>query len=348
MLSAAPMNWGWGMLRDVVLWWARQMRALLPRRLWPDARHQDALLVTEVGAHFQMTLRRRGHETSLGDYGMTGPSLAEAVQSLRRRPRRVVLRLASGVLLERSVELPLAAERDVDRVLGFEMDRFTPFTAADVVWQADVLQRDAAQRRLVLRLSLVPKRAIQFSLDMLTRAGLVPDWLEACAPDGTPRQLPLAEHATPQLYRAVAMMAAAVMVLGLAALLTPFGSQWLARNATEEAITALQPRVTQVEALRKRLADAGSDALTTERNRLGNVLQVLATVTDTLPDDTWLTELSFHQGKLSITGQSPAAARLIPALAAEPIFRNPAFTAPVTRAPDGHADLFVIRADLAP
>ena len=89
---------------------------------------------------------------------MTGPGSAEAVRSLRRRPRRVVLRLAPGVLLERSVELPLAAERDVDRVLGFEMGRFTPFTAADVVWQADGLQRDAAQRRLVLRLSLVPKR----------------------------------------------------------------------------------------------------------------------------------------------------------------------------------------------
>lgn len=347
MLSAAAMNWGWGMLRDVVLWWARQMRGLLPRRLWPDSSQHDALLVEVQLAQLQLSLRRRGREASLGRFGMTKSGLAEAMRSLRRRPRRVILRLASGVLLERSVELPLAAERDVDHVLGFEMDRFTPFTAADVVWYADVLQRDLAQRRLLLRLSLVPRRAIQSTLDLLNRAGLVPGWLEAFAPDGTARQLPLTDHSTPQLYRAVTIMAGAVVVLGMAILLTPFVSQWLARDATEEAIAALQPRVTQVEALRKQVADAGSDALTAERNRIGNVLQVLATVTDTLPDDTWLTELSFHQGKLSLTGQSPAAARLIPALAAEPIFRNPAFAAPVTRAPDGHADLFVIRADLA-
>jgi general secretion pathway protein L len=78
------------------------------------------------------------------------------------------------------------------------------------------------------------------------------------------------------------------------------------------------------------------------------VLAVLAAVTDIVPDDTWLTELSLRQGRLSLGGQSPAAARLIPALAADPMFRNPAFAAPVTRAPDGHADLFVIRAELAP
>lgn len=348
MLSAAPMNWGRGMLRDVVLWWARQMRALLPRRLWPDSRQHDALLVTLQLAHVDLSLRRRGNETSLGRFGMTESGLAEAMRSLRRRPRRVILRLDSGVLLERSVELPLAAERDVDRVLGFEMDRFTPFTASDVVWQADVLQRDPAQRRLLLRLILVPRRAIQSTLDPLARAGLVPGWLEARAPDGTPRQLPLADHSAPQLYRTVTVMAGTVVVLGMAILLTPFVSQWLARDATEKAIAALQPQVTHVEALRRKLADAGSDALAGERNRIGNVLQVLATVTDTLPDDTRLTELSLHQGKLSLTGQSPAAAGLIPALAAEPIFRNPAFAAPVTRAPDGHADLFVIRADLAP
>ncbi len=90
------------------------------------------------------------------------------------------------------------------------------------------------------------------------------------------------------------------------------------------------------------------DALAAERAKTGDVLQILAAVTDIVPDDTWLTDLSLHQGKLGINGQSPAAARLIPALAADPSFRNPAFAAPVTRAPDGHADLFAIRAELAP
>jgi general secretion pathway protein L len=338
------------MLRDLVLWWARQMRALLPRRLLPDAERGDALLIAGQAPHLLLTLRRRGRDVLLGRFGMTDESLAAANRALRRRPRQVILQVEAGTLLERPVELPLAAERDVDRVIGFEMDRLTPFAATDVVWQAVVTRRDQAQRQLLLRLSLVPRRAVQPCLDLLVRAGLTPTWLEGDTADGTRRRIMLAEHAAHRSHRPVVAAAGLVAVLVAAAVVTPFVMQWLAGDATQRAIAALGPRIARVEALRKHLADgsAGSDALAAERARVGNVLQVLATVTDLMPDDTFLTELSLHQGKLNVAGQSPAAARLIPALAAEPTLRNPAFAAPVTRAPDGHADLFVIRADLAP
>src|SRR5262249_54719756 len=155
----------------------------------------------------------------------------------------------------------LAAERDVDRVLGYEMDRFTPFAAPDVVWQAAVLQRDHAQRRLLLRLNLVPRRAVQSCLDLLSHAGLRPECLEAIASDGTPRRLPLADHSTPRSHRVASIAAGVVAGLAMAILVTPFITQWLASSATEAAIAALQPQVTRVEALRKHLADASSDAL---------------------------------------------------------------------------------------
>lgn len=339
------------MLRDVVLWWARQMRAVLPQRLLPSTDRADALLIAAQPPHLLLTLRRRGRETLLGRFGMNDDSLAAAVSALRRRPRRVILRIGSDELLERPVELPLAAERDLDSVVGYEMDRLTPFAAADAVWQAVVTRRDPAQRRLWLRLTLVPRRTLQPCLDRLARAGLAPAWLEAVAADGSPRRIMLAGKATRGLGgRATAVAAVAVAVLALATVVTPFAMQSLASAATESAIQALAPRVARAEALRQRQADgaAGAGALAAERARVGNVLQVLAAVTDIVPDDTWLSDLSLRQGKLSLSGQSPAAARLIPALAADPSFRNPAFAAPVTRAPDGHADLFVIRTELAP
>ncbi len=85
-----------------------------------------------------------------------------------------------------------------------------------------------------------------------------------------------------------------------------------------------------------------------ERARNGDALQVLATVTDLMPDDTVLADLSLRQGKLDISGRSLAASRLIPAMATDPTLRNPSFVAPVTRTPDGKADTFVIRAELSP
>ena len=75
---------------------------------------------------------------------------------------------------------------------------------------------------------------------------------------------------------------------------------------------------------------------------------MLATVTELLPDDTVLADLSLRQSKLSISGRSRAAPVLIPAMAGDPALHNPSFAAPVTRTPDGNADTFVIRAELGP
>jgi general secretion pathway protein L len=120
----------------------------------------------------------------------------------------------------------------------------------------------------------------------------------------------------------------------------------------EVSIAALQPRIAQIETLHRRVAagSAGNDVIAAEHARVGDALQVLATVTVTqlLPDDTVLADLSLRQGKLSISGRSRAAPQLIPAMAAEPTLHNPSFAAPVTRTPDGKADTFVIRAELNP
>jgi general secretion pathway protein L len=341
------------MLLDFVLWWARQVRALLPRRLLADIDRADALLVDAQQADAKsgqvgLTIRRRGRETDLGRFPLTGGSPPTA---LRRRPRRAILRLRPGVLLERLVALPLAAESNLERVLGYEIDRLTPFATANAVWQAAVVQRDRAQGRVTVRLSLVPRAELLPVLDMLARIGITPTCLEAAARDGSRRRIALAAASRRRAgLRPHAIVGGAVAALAVAVLVTPFVTQSLARASTERAISALAPRVARVEALRKRLADgaAGVDALATEQARTGDVLLVLAAVTRLLPDDTVLTEFLLRQGKLGISGQSPAAAQLIPALAADPTFRNPTFAAPVTRTPDGHSDRFVIHAELAP
>jgi general secretion pathway protein L len=338
------------MLRELLLWWLSQMRACVPARLRAGRDRVDALLITVAPSRLALAVRRRGRERALGEAPMEHVALAGLLAMLRRRPRRVVLRLPATALLERPVELPLAAERDLHRVLAYDMDRLTPFPAAEIVWQAAILQRDAARRRLRLNLALVPRQTLAPVLQVLSRAGLAADRLEITGMGGARRHFPLSDIAADRIGgRLLTALSAATGGLALATVLTPFIVQSLALRSTDHAIATLARRVAQVEALRRHQATwmAGADALAAERGRIGDVLQVLAATTDVVPDNAWLTELSLHQGRLRISGQSPAAARLIPALAEDRDFRNPAFVAPVTRAPDGHADLFVIRADLA-
>jgi general secretion pathway protein L len=329
------------------------MRALLPARLLPDSKLADALLVTvdatRAGQKMRLDMRRRRRETPLGSFRLDEAGQRAALAAIRQRPRRVILRPDPACVLQRKVALPLAAERDVARVIHYEMDRLTPFTAEQVFWSANLERRDRSRGQLELCLSLVPKQSLEAILTALEAMGLTLSAIEAVNRAGMPLRFDL-NTPSPRRRAAPVVAGGVAVTLGLVALAMPFVTQSLARQAVEARIAALQPQIAQVDALRQRIAagSAGNDVIAAERARNGDALQALAAATELLPDDTVLSDLSLRQGKLSISGRSLAAPRLISAFAADPTIHNPSFVAPVTRTADGKSDTFVIRAELHP
>ncbi len=274
----------------------------------------------------------------------------------------VLLRLPPGSALQRDVTLPLGAEAALERVLTYEMDRLTPFVAADVFFAWTVLRRDREAGRLRLRLSLIPKAPLLPLLDTCRAAGAAPRAIEVEAADGRGADghgsdggrlsIPLAHDrpvAARRERRRLLLAGGGCAALAAAAILLPFALQSVASSRLDRRMAALQPRVEAAAALRRRIAggSAGADLVADERQRLGDTLQVIAAVTRVLPDDTFLSDLTLRQGQLTISGQSPSAAALIPAISADPAFAAPAFSAPVTRIEGQNTDLFSIRAGVA-
>jgi general secretion pathway protein L len=262
-----------------------------------------------------------------------------------RRPPAQLL-LPPGTVLEHAVTLPLAAERDPESVLRYEMDRLTPFAAAELYWTWAIDRRDRARSQLHLRLSLVLRAQVDAALFMLRQAGLHPSALAG----ETGRVIPLEPAGTSRWRRRTASaLAVACGLLAIAAIAIPFIGQSRETRRIERQIAAHRPAVERSETLRRNMAAAaaGVDVLAAQRTRLGDPLAVLAALTDILPDDTVLTDLTLRQRVITISGQSGTAARLIAALAADPAIRNPNFTAPVTRNETTHTDIFSIRAEAA-
>ncbi len=344
-------------MRDVWLWWLQQMadllRATLSRRRTTPA---TALIIapdvaTEAGTDTVALLtRRHRQEHFLGRFTLDEPGLIALRRRLSRRAP-VILRLPPDLLLEREVTLPLAAEPEIGNTLRYSIDSLTPFAADELFWSWAVTLRDRVNRRLHLRLSLVGKAAVQPLIATLARLGVTPKLLEFPLSDTETRTIALTDASSRgRMLRQHAMPAIVACAAGalLAIAVLPIALDARALSSTEARIDALRPRVAQVEALRRRLAANADDidVVTRERGKVGDALQVIALVTDVLPDDTYLTELSLHQRKLALTGQSAAAAKLIVALSAEPMLRNPEFVAPVTRAPMGGRDMFSIETEI--
>jgi general secretion pathway protein L len=269
----------------------------------------------------------------------------------RLAPRKpVLLRPPPGATLEKHHVVPTATRRELNQLLRHELARITPFAAEDLFWRWDGRPKPTDRSRTDVTLTMVPKSAVSAALDTLAKAGIRPRFIETGTAE-RPQLLAVddaAGHTTGQVL--ARGMACACACLAVIVLILPVLLQELALHSTNTAIDDLQPVIRQVEALRRGMtADgAGRALLAQEMTRTGDVLQILATVTRILPDDTYLTDFSLHDRQMILGGRSAAAARLITGLSNDPNIRDAAFAAPVTRIEGATTDVFSIRAGITP
>ena len=347
------------MLTAVMTWWMEQMRDLVPASLRASLSRgwrPELVAVAESAnpSRITLVLRSRGGESLLGSHELSGGELRAAVTRLPRAHRRTtILRTPPDLLLEQEVILPMSAEPELKRVVAYEMDRLTPFRADEVLWTCLAGQRDTARGRLHVRLTFVPLRRVEPLLAALRLAGIAPVRIEAGSTVQSRRVIPLADDRPARRWlgpRADAYAMGGCGVLAAAAIALPFILQSIALTRIDARIEAVKPQVAAIEKVRKQIATtaAAGDVILAARKQVGSPLQSIALVTEALPDDTYVTTLSLRERKVSVSGRSAAAARLIGAMTANPLIHGPAFIAPVVRDETNGGQMFSIRAELGP
>ena len=319
------------------------MKSLIPAA-WRGTGGEDAVIVRidrldEVPERSEgaILLRRRGAETFAAPLRFSGADFAGAANLA------TALRLPPGTVLRREVRLPAAAERDLVRVLGFEMDRLTPFTPDEIFWGVGGVRREAPGA-IKLNLLITLRAPLENLLAALARGKLRPGYVEDAG-----GRIALSPGLAPRKKGFYAALYGLCAVLAVACLAVPVIRQQAALDAAQARIDALTPAAHEAMRLRQRLAIAasGQEAVAAAQAS-GDALQILAALTAALPDDTYITDFTLKSGELTFDGESANAARLIALLAAVPKFQNPGFAAPVTRAINGSADLFSIHLTVSP
>jgi Tfp pilus assembly protein PilN len=130
--------------------------------------------------------------------------------------------------------------------------------------------------------------------------------------------------------------AAAALVLALAALLMPGYRDRQRVVRVNGQIARLDPEVRAVERLvadleRKKKLVGTIEAVASSAIK---PLPVLRELTELLPNDAWLTLVSFDPKGVELTGQAAAASALIPLLENSPLLERVEFASPVTRGRD--------------
>jgi general secretion pathway protein L len=256
------------------------------------------------------------------------PNLSEVIPVLRLKPHQG---------LTRTLRLPLAAEENLLQVVGFEMDRMTPFKGDQVYFDARIITRSTPERQLTAQIWLTPRERLDRLIEELATWGWQPALvdLEGSHRPGTCNLLPSkyrpARNPWPGYLNLTLGFAALALLAVMAAL--PAWSSYRQIEGLEQDMRRVSKVAKEVDQLRQEAEKLQQEARFLQHKKRTEpvVSDLLEELSRVIPDNTWLNGLQYNEHKVVMQGQSPSASSLIELIEASPHFRNTSFVSPVTK-----------------
>jgi len=336
---------------DMFAHWRSAVPPCLPRRLrrWLALR-SPVLLVVPHGDDAEL-LRQLGDEREpLGAIDLrTGGRIAALAGNPRRGWRETALELPADAVLTRAITLPTQVRDNLRQVIGYELDRLTPFTAGEVYYDARVTDTVARGSKLAVRLALC-------------RRDRVDDWLERLREGGSPAArltwqgawpganlLPPEERPRPRRVGVLinAALALVLLVLTAAVLITPLWQKNARHDMLMRELSRVSVQAEEVARVRADLERArlGSVEVLNRKREQPRMTDLLRELTDLLPDNTWVQTMNYREGAADIRGESAQATALIGVLEQGPGIDDVSFRSPVMQVASSGTERFHIAFD---
>ena len=328
--------------------WHGSLLVCLPeelRRLL--ARREQRLIVVPKGATATVFESQGGEPVTLGELDPQVPGSFQALLAgTKSGRRRMVVQLPEGQVLKREVSFPTQVRDNLAQVLGYEMDRLSPFQADQIYFDFRAIEDPTRADRLSVELALCLRDKVQEWLRQLHEKGVPVEQVtwEGAWPKAN--LLPASER--PQrgtgLFTANKLLLLLLLLLGAAALASPIWQMQQTRDEREAEIVELKVRAEKVHELRTALERArqGSVAVLQRKWEQPRMIDLLLELTDRLPDDTWVQNLDYDDGEVQIRGESAQATALINLLDQAPGITDVSFRSPVVQVAGGGRERFHI------
>lgn len=357
-MSTVALRWPWpgSGLRGFLSWWRAGLAAWLPARLRRalSAGNGRLLLCPEAG-ELRLDLQQAGELCRLVALPLPLAAVVDPLADLLREraigmPRWLLLPGACG--LRRSLLLPAAARERLRDVLAFEIERQTPFTVADVLFDGRILQL-RPDGQLQVELVVVPRRQLAAATAGLggqaERLAGVDLADEAGRPLGVNLLPPAQRHVLRDPWRRrnwlLALTALLALALGMGQLLD---NRRAAAGALQKDMASREAGARVLAAQRQRLLDGmeGAAYLRAQRAARPSSVELLDALAQRLPEGTWLEKVSVEGDQLTLIGLSNQAAALVGKLEGAPQWSAPALSGALQQDPRLRVDRFTLVAKL--
>lgn len=342
-------------------WWLGELAGLLPETVRRFFRAKPDTVIVDISAPEVLVARCREH-TCREVARFPAPAGAEdegraraALKAAGVGRQRTALRLSGSQALRKTVDLPLAAEGDLRSILSHQIERHTPFKAEDARFGYRILGRDRRAGQMTVELTVVPQKYVDAALDTARHWGLEPDLVDVSTGARlTPPEIDLISDdgggKSDPWPRVNAVLALAVIGLGLAAVIVPLENARDRADRLLSRVTELRRASQQVLELRRERDELVARIRFIAERKLAtpSAVKVFDELTRILPKDTWLYEIRITRPEIRISGYSPSASSLVGKINDSPLFSNPRFRSPVTRPSNIDKERFNLSFELVP
>jgi general secretion pathway protein L len=284
-------------------------------------------------------------EIAFADGTFTGANLAPIVRGCRVE---IVLRPAR--FLFRPLELPARAADFLEGIVRAQIDRLTPWSAAEAVFGCSAPVAQGAES-ISTMIAAAPRRLAMSYVEALS--GFHPSAIAIVTEAGEGGRIRVFEQKSRGAIDPVRLSRTLQAVLAVAAVAAVLGAVvagYLADSLSAQE-SELEQQITQRRAA-IRGADGGerSPLALLERRKYDSPASVivLESLSRVLPDHTYVTEMHLAGNKLQISGITRDAPSLIPLIEQSQHFTRATFYAPTTRSSSDPGERFHIEAQVEP
>ena len=343
-------------------WWKRELDFLMPEKIKQIINDsQGVIVISHKDNQLIITYclgDAVGHLVTLDrtDKNFNFQSLYEKDERLVKA--QILIRLSGFDAIQKELSLPAAAKENLEQVVTYELDRYTPFKPDQVYFAVKTLDgvNEAGQIRVMM--ILTTRELLDGLYDDVKALGLEPLYVDY---EGSPNSLEDLEDGYTLLPESLRQKKANIprlvhgslitltSLLLLAVLAMPIFFEYQSVNELAVKATALEKDAKKVKAMQSSI-----DAVIEETKQLiktktaaPDIVNMLNNLSTLLKDDTTLSYVQYSEGHLQIQGESPAASGLLGVLEASDMFANARFASPVTQDRVTTLERFQITVDVA-
>jgi general secretion pathway protein L len=302
-----------GWIKSGWQWWLAELQAMIPDK-WQYLLIQQSRVIAVRSPNGLYQFYKNGR-------------LLDHLPVREHQP--VTLALPASQILMRSLSLPKLPPKDLRALVALDMDRLTPFSADDVLFDLHLLDNSLDARKQSVLLAIVPKVAANTALDRARASGLSPQSLKISGKAtgdvlpfnflryGTGDSRSPAGITSRQFWWATAMILL-ISNIGFAIL------KDINETSTLQAQVELQSQAARItQMLQRRVTvEHRRRELIVEQLSNNNILAVLENLSLRLPSGAWVQRLSLKDGRIRLIGFGKNKIDVLAALRRSPFLAN--------------------------